>query len=182
MSYFKFYAKSIIAILLILILSSCRTVKTSESKEKQTKVEQTTTKQTEIKEELLEKISRLLEQSKSSMYESNLSLIPSKESEVVRYIEMREGKPYRDIEIQGGSLQERKQTRDTLYIRDTTTYKAEYSSFQRKIDSLKGRITELEKQSKTIEKKGNSFAWSFWLWVVIGIVALKFIRCRFKLF
>lgn len=162
--------RKLVFIIVCLLWVGCRTVKTSESKEKHTEIEQQTTTQTEIKEELLQEVNQLIERSQSNNFESNLNLVPTQDSKVVRYVEMREGKPYRDISIEGGSLQERKQSRDTLYIRDSTNYKVEFSRFQRKIDSLQMRVSQLEEQLKTTEKKGNGRGWTGW--IVVGILIL----------
>lgn len=159
-------------LILTVIVLSCRTrkVDVSVARQEESAIVQVT-KESNLQKEIAE-IKNMVESSRVSSFNQQLSLSPVVDSagvaQPVKYREIRYGKPYREIIIQGGSLNETKAQSDTL---KEFTYKQlmkENEVLTMRLDSLVQVQQELYAKDKHVRVTG----FQFWVYVLGALVLL----------
>lgn len=168
--------RNYILLLLILILSiGCRSRQVVVNEEKQSaSINVQLSKESEITKEI-ELLKQMVETSRVSSFSSALNLTPvvdsSGVSQPVTYRELRDGKPFREIHIVGGSLNENKRQSDTIKGFQYKELTKENSILKMKLDSVMNSKFKAGVKSKDVKVTGMQAG----VYIIAGVVLLMLI-------
>lgn len=159
-------------ILTVIALTSCRTRKVDVSvAEKEEKASVQIVRENEAVKELQE-LTEKVEKSRVFNFSQALSLSPVIDStgvaQPVKYKELRNGEPYREITIVGGALNESKESK-------TQEHEKLYNNLVKQNDKLRSQLSkavEIIEQLDIYQRKVEAKGMQFGVYLIIAIVLL----------
>lgn len=167
--------KFLLLLILTAIVTGCRTRKVDVQIAEQEESASVQLQRESALKKNLELIKQMVDESRVSSFNQALSLTPvldgSGVAQPVSYVENRNGKPFREIYITGGSLSENKQERDSSGSYITQLQQKEIVGLKMKLDS----VVATRAESLVKEKGVKVFGGQFGIYVLGGIVILVLI-------
>lgn len=164
--------KLLISCLVILSVTSCRTRKVVSNDEQRSEKQDVKIARENEAVKSLQELKNRVEKSRVFDFSQALSLIPVRDSsgvaQPVSYRELREGRPYREIYIQGGTLSENKQSK-------TQEHEQRYNNLVKQNQKLKTQLlkaVEIMEQIDIYQRKVEAKGMQFGAYLIAAVVLL----------
>ncbi len=174
-----------ILVSIFLLVIGCRTRKVQKHQESKVETKKVQVSQESVAKIEVEKLHEIAENLKSSNFNHQLNLTPKIDNtgvvQPVEYKELRNGKPYREIYIKGGSLNENKQVKSKANEKRYNSIVKQNKQLKSQLVKALDIILQWEQRQRQIEAKGFQFG----VYLIAGfglllLIALGYFEYRIK--